>query len=306
MALRPTLIPARLRAWRHVIGQVRADMWRYQARMPALLFPRRYTDKMQWRKLFELDREFARLLDKIAARDFVSARIGAGRQADLLWTGTDLAGIPFDRLVPPYVVKSSHASGHALVVREGQEVDRAAIMATARAWLDYCHGAAMSEPGYIHLPRRLLVERLLTMPDGSPPPERRVFVFGGRVELVQTTLHRPEGGMRSAGFYTRDWRLTPIALSSVPDKVPLPRPPLLDEIIVLSERLGAGLSHCRVDLFDLGDRIVVGEITLYSWSGLYPFRDAAHDVWMGSLWPLPRPWWRALRAVAFGRWEIRA
>lgn len=299
------LVPSRLRRWAQEISKVRQDFVHTMDRMPVLSRPRYFTDKMQWRKLFELEPIFATLSDKIAARDYVAARIGPGHQAELLWTGDDPEAIPFDDLVAPYVLKSSHASGHVIVVRAGEAVDRFAVRKAARGWLAHCHGTAMSEPAYIHLPRRLLVERCLQLPDGSPPVERSVLVFNGRAEVIQTRGFTPDGRLRSAGFHRRDWTYLPIQMRSVPDKVPPARPALLPEILEISERLAAGLSHARVDLYDFGDRIMVGEITVYSWSGFAMFKEPAHDLLLGKLWSIERPLWRALKAILSRRWEIR-
>ncbi len=292
-------------SWFRVILQVYVHAWLAHGRLPNLLRPRRYMDKVQWRKLFELEPVFAILSDKMAARDFIAACIGAGRQAPLLWAGNDPDAIPFDQLMPPYVLKSSHASGHTIIVPEGEAVDRDAIRATARGWLAHCHGTAMCEPAYINVPRLIMVERCITATDGTPPVEPRVFVFDGRAEVIQTTVHGADGHLRTASFHSRDWRQLPIRLVSRPDPIPPPRPPRLAEMIEIAERLGADLSHCRVDFFDCGDRLVVGEVTLYCWSGMTPFHDPAQDLALGARWTIRRPGWRALRAVALGRWEIR-
>ena len=114
---------------------MRADYRALNGRAPALLRPRRFSEKMQWRKLFEFDPIFAVLSDKPASRDFVTARIDPGRQAELLWTGSDSDAIPFDRLVPPYVLKSRHATGHIIIVRDPAALYVAAARAAARGWL---------------------------------------------------------------------------------------------------------------------------------------------------------------------------
>jgi hypothetical protein len=115
------------------------------------------------------------------------ARIGPGRQADLLWVGDDPDAIPFDRLVPSYVLKSTHAAGQAIIVRDLAALNVAAARTAARGWLAYCHGTSTNEPAYTHLPRRLIVERLVQCPNGTPPPEQKVHVFGGRAVFIRTT-----------------------------------------------------------------------------------------------------------------------
>jgi hypothetical protein len=295
----------RLGQWALVIRRVRADYRHLHGRAPALLRPRRFTEKMQWRKLFELDPSFAILSDKLAARDFVAARIGPGRQADLLWAGNDPDAIPFDRLIPPYVLKSTHASGQVVIVRNNAALDVNAARAAARGWLAYCHGTSMNEPAYTHLPRRLIIERLLLRPDGTAPLEHRVSVFDGRVAFIRTTTSGADGRPRFGDVHSRDWTRLPITWESPAHPVPPPRPTRLAEMIELAERLGAGLSHCRVDIYDCGDRLVVGEITLYSQSGLVVYPDPAHDFAMGEKWIIRRPMLRAFWAVAAKRWEIR-
>jgi hypothetical protein len=302
---RRLLLLSRLGQWALVIRRVRTDYRLVTGRAPALLRPRRFTEKMQWRKLFELDPLFAVLSDKLAARDFVAARIGQGRQADLLWVGNEPDAIPFDQLVPPYVLKSTHAAGQTIIVRDTAALDVAAARTAARGWLAYCHGTAMNEPAYTHLPRRLIVERLLQCPDGTPPPERKVYVFGGRAIFIRTNTPDANGQPLFGDLHSRDWTRLPITWWSPVHPVPPPPPTRLADIISIAECLGAGLSHCRVDIYDHGDTLTVGEVTLYSQSGLVVYSDPAFDLVLGAHWAIRWPMLRALRAVAVRRWEIR-
>jgi hypothetical protein len=297
---------SRLGQWVRVIRRVRADYRHYTGRTLTLLHPRRFTEKMQWRKLFELDPLFAVLSDKLAARDFVAARVGPGRQADVLWVGDDPDAIPFDRLVPPYALKSTHASGHTIIVRDAAALDVAAARAAARGWLTHCHGMALNEPGYIHVPRRLIVERLLLRPDGTLPLERKLYVYGGRAIFIRTNTPDGHGHHCYGDVHSRDWSWLPITWEVPAHPTPLSRPARLAEIIDLAERLGAGLSHCRVDIYDRDEASpMVGEITLYSQSGLAVYPDPATDFIMGAPWTIRWPMLRAFWAVAVRRWEIR-
>jgi hypothetical protein len=83
---------------------------------PSLMFPIRFTEKMQWRKRFDLNPAYSILCDKLAVRDFVRERVGQELLIPLLWFGDDPSAIPFDTLEPPYILKSSHASGHTIIV----------------------------------------------------------------------------------------------------------------------------------------------------------------------------------------------
>jgi hypothetical protein len=218
--------------------------------------------------------------------------------------GDDPDAIPFDRLAPPYALKSTHASGQTIIVRDLAALDVPAARAVARDWLAHCHGTSMTEPAYIHLTPHLIVERLLVLPDGKPPPEQKVYVFDGRAILIRTNTPDAVGHPRFGDVHSRDWTWLPIRWECPAHPVPPSRPARLAEILELAERLGAGISHCRVDIYDCGDTLMVGELTLYSQSGLVIYPDPAHDFALGALWKIRWPMLRAFWTVAVRRWEI--
>jgi hypothetical protein len=203
------------------------------------------------------------------------------------------------------VLNSTDAWGHTIIVRDKAALDVAAARAAARVWLAYCHGTLMHEPAYIHVPRRLIVERLLRHPDGTPPLERRVFVFDGRAIFIRTNTPDAGGKPHFGDLHSRDWTPLPITWELPAHPVPPPRPARLAEMIELAERLGAGLSHCRVDIYDCGDTPTVGGLTLYSQSGLAVYPDPAHDFALGVHWTISWSMLRAFWAIAVRRWEIR-
>ena len=153
---------------------------------PSLIFPVRYTEKIQWRKLFDLNPLYVLLCDKLAVRDIVSERVGPEFLVPLLWTGTTPDAIPFEALIPPYIIKSTHSTGQAIIVEDRAAQNEQAVRQTARAWLEACHGTTTNEIGYVNVPRWLMAEKLLLQKDGSPPIERKFFVFHGIVKVVRS------------------------------------------------------------------------------------------------------------------------
>lgn len=292
----------RLAEWHRAIARNRKAYRDSYGRGPQLARPRRFSEKMQWRKLFDLDPRYAILSDKAASRDFIARTVGSDYLPELLHLGDDPEAIPFETLQPPYVVKSTHGAGQLMRVREGG-IDAVEARMHLRGWLTFRHGALMDEPGYIHVPPRIIVERMILNRDGTPPIERRMFTFAGRVQVTQTTVV-DNGVLRPGAFHDRDWRLLPWRGPSEPHPGPFPRPERYDAMIAIAERLGAGFDHVRVDLYDADDRIYAGELTLYSWSGLTPLDPDDADRQLGEYWPLQRPVARAAAAVLLRRRTI--
>jgi hypothetical protein len=294
--------PARIYQWGAAIHRVRAAYTnKHNGRKPRLLRPHRFTEKMQWRKLFDLNPIYAVISDKLAVRDFIAERVGAHVLVPLLWVGNDPAAVPLDALDPPYVIKSTHASGHVLIVRQRQDVDADAAVVKFKDWLATCHATINVEPGYLSVPRRLMVERMLLGADGSPPLERRLFVFDGRVRFMQTVF-ADEAGLHHRAFHDRELRPLDWYLKTPNQPELCPKPKRYEEMVALAECLGKDFDHLRVDIYDADDSIWVGELTLYSWSGLTPFTPDEADKLVGSYWSLQRPARRALKAILL-RWR---
>jgi len=170
-------------------------------------------------------------------------------------------------------------------------------------WLASVHDVFAQEPGYWHAPRRILAERMICNSDGSPPLERRMFVFDGRVRLTQTIM--VEGNaLRISAYHDRAWRRLNWRGRSQPHPGPFPRPQRYDELVEIAERLGTGFDHVRVDLYDADERIYVGEVTLYTLSGFMHFTTDEPDRVIGSYWTIDRPALRATGTCLLRRHDI--
>jgi hypothetical protein len=294
----------RLEDWSRAIGRVRRIYRAMHGRRCRLLRPRRYTDKVQWRKLFQLDPRFAILCDKIAVRDFIAERVGTEPLTPLLWTGREPEAVPLETMERPFIVKGRHAAGQVFRVKASDKIDIEAARATFRQWMRYNHGKTCTEPGYSFVEPGLMVERLLSRSDGSPPIERKVWVFHGRVRLVQTLLNDGVANHHAA-FHDRLWRRHAWYLLSPPNPEHFEPPPHLERIVEVAERLGAEFDHIRVDFYDTHDRIWIGEMTPYPYSGMVPFTPDEADYIIGSYWRIERPMSRALGTILRQRFEIR-
>jgi TupA-like ATPgrasp len=294
-----TLLTNRIIMWVRSIRIIRASYVHAHGRSPKIFRPRRFTEKIQWRKLFDRNSLFPVFCDKLATRELIAARIGAEYLAPLYWTGV-AEEIPFDTLVPPYFLKTTHASGQVVSVADAAQ-DFAAIRACAAEWLQICFATANEEPGYKNVSRRLMAEQALLAEDGGPPEERRLFVFDGKVAVINTVFVE-DGKVRHGAFHTPgwdnlDWHFTRVVARK------FARPKRLADMVRIAEDLGKGIDHIRVDFYDCGDRIFISELTPYSWSGLSPFNPDAADFALGRYWRLQWPGVRAIAALVFrARW----
>ncbi|MFA9476539.1 MAG: ATP-grasp fold amidoligase family protein [Filomicrobium sp.] len=241
--------------------------------MPNYAAPRSFSEKMQWRKLFDRNSLFPLLSDKLAVRDYVRARAPDLVLPKIYWSGGNPEAIPFDDLRPPFVIKPNNRSGRIILVREKSDLDRKAILRAARKWKrTRSHGWRFSEWAYSRVPNRILIEEFLSTSDALvPPPDFKVFVFHGVVEFIYFSQGRHSDRGRLRGLYSRDWQHMAVDRWSKRSRVTLqgdvPRPGRLADLIAAAEAIAADLDHLRVDLYLVGDKIYFGETTVYAYSG---------------------------------------
>ena len=122
-----------MRSWQRIIKYVRLAYSPVQQSL-YLFRPRRYTEKMQWRKLFDLDPMYLVFCDKVAVREYVAERVGADAVVPILWLGGDPDALPFAALKPPYIIKCSHGSGWNIVIRASNWITTLCALSLNSGW----------------------------------------------------------------------------------------------------------------------------------------------------------------------------
>lgn len=277
--------------------------WRSHGRLPNYVAPKLFSEKIQWRKLFDRNPLFPRFVDKIAVRSYVSELAPSLKCPRIVWTGNKPERIPWNELPDRFVVKPSHRSGGVIFVREPDELDRDRIILDGRHWLRAPYGRGPREWAYRYIDRAIVIEELLnTHKDPSRSMEYRLHVFDGRVEAIQVTSTRFENTRQSFSgksyLFDREWRRLPYILVfseeagiDVPD-----RPQRLEDMLAAAEALGRGIDYIRVDLYLIDREIYFSEITIYPNSGYSVMTyDPAladdvtepFDAFFGRKWSLP-------------------
>lgn len=247
--------------------------WRH-GRWPDLEAPARFTERVQWRKLNDRDPALAGLTDKLRGKELARERLGEGSVIATLWSGSRLpAGAPG---AFPLVVKANHGCNQTIVVRDAADWDRA--RRETPGWMTAPYGEWLDEWHYRSARRLLLVEPFVGPADGLPL-DYKIYVFGGRAEMVQVHLDRSSDDHRWIQL-DRQWRRL-----STDDGRPLPdQPDTLINMLEAAETLAGDQDFLRVDFYEIDGAMLFGEFCLFPGSGLDPFDPPALDDRLGALW----------------------
>jgi hypothetical protein len=246
--------------------------------------------------------------DKIAVRDYVESKVGAHALPGLHAVVDDPRDLVLADLPQEFVVKAAHSSGGVVVVTNGapttaelpelgagwthstvrrENVDRDRLIRLCDAWLAGEYGGGRyHEWSYVNVPRRILVEEFLRDDNGAIPADFKFFVFHGRCRLVQVDTGRY--GRHRQNFFTREWEPVAVELVAPPAPEPPPRPETLDVMVEMAERLAVETDFVRVDLYEIGARVVFGELTSFPQGGKYRFHPDSFESEFGSWWDPPR------------------
>ncbi|WP_298459320.1 ATP-grasp fold amidoligase family protein [uncultured Cellulomonas sp.] len=250
-------------------------------RLPHLANPVTFNEKINYRIVHDRRPMLAMASSKVASKEYV-AGLGTGVHVPTTyWNGVDLREIDGMTVPTSWVLKASHRS-RRLVHGEAGTIDVGALDVDVDEWLvdrEYLDDRLW---GYREARKELLLEERVGSPEEFPD-DLKFFVFDGRVEMIQVDHGRR--GAHTRNLYSADW--TPLRWNYTRPTGPVqPAPANLDRLLDAAGRIGAGWDFVRVDLYNLTDQIVFGEMTAYPGAGVSPWPYEL-DRFIGGKWTLP-------------------
>jgi hypothetical protein len=248
-----------------------------------LLFPRTHSEWVQHHKFLRRDPRVPLLTDKIEVKKYVAERVGEQYVVPTYWHGRRLPTVRECRRWPrPFVIKAAHGCHQMAEVPAGGSVPWRSLERRTQQWLRSTYGEKGGEWQYARLRPRLIVEQWLG-DSGRLADDYKFWVFHGRVHYIHWFTDRdlPTYGGR---IVDRDWNEPFRSVSQRTHERYPPRPQALGEMIRIAETLGEGFPFVRVDLYDIGGRPYVGELTFTPSSGFHTLDPDEADFHLGSLW----------------------
>jgi TupA-like ATPgrasp len=234
-----------------------------------------FNDKVVYRRLRSRNPRYATFCDKLRMREYSTDRLGPECVPRLIRVGD--AASDFSDLVGPFVLKANHGSGWVTFVEEGASLTQDQLELADR-WLASDFTDSRNEWGYGVARHLVYAEELLP----GPPPDYKLFTFWGEPELIQVDVDR--FGAHQRALMLPDWRhVEGTFVYPAPAEMP-ERRGNLTTMLEWARILGQDIDFVRVDLYDLGTRVLVGELSPYPEGGSGVFRPKSLDRWLGEKW----------------------
>ena len=245
---------------------------------PALRAPRTFNERITAYKLNCRDVLLAYTADKYLVRDYVRSRVGNKFLSKIICNWNHPDEMDVSGIKPPFIIKGSHGCGFNFPIQS--EGDKEDLKLNVYRWHNTNYYWYRREWAYRYLKPRFFAEEWLGK-GGVPPTDYKFFVCEGRVRAVQVDLERTSRHRRA--IMTPDWQMLDMFYVYPRPEISPKKPKRLDEMMEIAVALGEEFEFVRVDHYDLGDRVVFGELTHYPQSGTGRFGSKKEDLQFGRL-----------------------
>ena len=265
---------------------VQLQYFKHFKRLPNLLSPQTFNEKLQWLKLYDRRPEYTVMVDKYLVKDYVREKIGDHYIIPTIVAFDHAYEVDFKILPDKFVLKWNHDSGSVVVCKDKSKFDKESaikqLSAAENGSKGYWYGR---EWPYKNVRPKLIAEQLLES-DGDLV-DYKLMCFNGKVKCIFTCTRRfSKEGLRVT-FYDLDWNIMPFTRNHPREESPMTKPISLESMVSAAENLTKNIPFARIDFYEVDGRPYFGEITLYPGSGLEPFDPEEWDYTLGDWLKLP-------------------
>ncbi|MCL2758151.1 MAG: hypothetical protein FWE64_02400 [Alphaproteobacteria bacterium] len=247
-------------------------------------------DKILWlrRNYYSNLPLYHRLYNKETFKDWMAEQGLSGHVPKTYGAWDSMHDVEWDLLPDQFVIKAVKGTygREVILVHNKSKLDMKATLARMAKW---------QTDGK---PTRIMAEELLSEDTSGRLTDYKFFCIDGKCRFVIAYARGRDLGSvaeKTFNFYTPDWEKG----KTIPDRVvigparaqvrDIPRPKHLEKMLALSEKLAAYFPLVRVDLYQCGDKIYVGELTFCPADGRIRFEPREFDKIYGDMCVLPEP-----------------
>lgn len=247
--------------------------------------PKRFTEKLQWYKMYYRNPIMHQCVDKFLVREYVKEK---GLESILIpliahYNSTD--EVNWDKLPEKFVMKTTHGGGglNVLVCNNKSKIDFDEV----RRKLSFenkpvAFNTLGREWAYYGLQPGLVVEELLINEENPAAGmnDYKIFCYDGKPKYIVVDVDRYIGHKRN--FYDIDWNNLHIGSDCPASDREIPKPVGFDWMMEVAAKLSEGFPFVRVDLYNNRGKIYFGELTFYPWSGYVLYEPDSFDFELGK------------------------
>ena len=244
--------------------------------------PQRYTEKIQWYKLYYRNKNMPICVDKYRVREFIKAKGLEDILVNLYAVYDNADEICLDNLPGEFILKTTNGSATNIICKDKSRLDETLLKKQVTAFLKQSSASAGREWAYSYVKPKIIIEQLLvdkTSKDGSIN-DYKILCFNGKPEYIVLDVDRFTDHKRN--IYDTKWNNLHIITDCPCAETEYSKPNTLDEMLRIAETLCKEFPAVRVDLYSVEGKVYFGELTFFPWSGYVQYYPDSFDYEMGK------------------------
>jgi hypothetical protein len=252
--------------------------------------PQTFNEKLQWLKLNNRRPEYIRMVDKYEVRKYIADMIGEKYLIPLLGVWNNPDEIDFDELPNQFALKCNHNSGLGMCIcKDKSKLNIKAVKKELWKGLKQDYYLTGREWPYKDVPRKIIAEKYL----GNDLTDYRFYCFNGTPRLVYVYQNKSDTGLKKpepafCDIFDMLWNLMPYHQKSINSNKEICKPNNFDYMLYFAKKLSGGIPFLRVDYYEVDERLLIGELTLFPGSGMASFTPTEWDRTLGDWIELPK------------------
>ncbi|MBO7338669.1 MAG: carbonic anhydrase [Lachnospiraceae bacterium] len=256
--------------------------------------PKRFTEKLQWYKLYYKDPRMIQCADKYEVREFVKER---GLEEILIpcyGVYDNVGSINWEELPMQFVLKDTLGCGgnEVVIVTDKNEIELTGLKKKLGNWLSVSSrmkSGGREWPYYSGKKHRVIAEGYLQADDSEQGlADYKFFCFDGEPKYVYVVAGRKLGQSAELGIFDENMQRLSARRADEKElthevKVPSQFAKMKEVARILSK----GFPEVRIDLYEVAGEVRFGEMTFFDGSGYMTFEPDSFDEVMGSAFHLP-------------------
>ena len=212
--------------------------------------------------------------DKYEVRKYVEETVGSEYLNECYGVYDSFEDIDFTKLPDSFALKGTHGSGYNIIVPDKSKLDKKIASKKFGKSLKENYYYFSREKNYFRIKPRIMCDSFLKNDETGELPEMKVFCFGGKAKFISYNLFK--GERPHTNYYDSNWNRLDLRVgyeNFEGDALPMNK----DKVLEVAEKLAKPFEFVRVDLYNIGGRIVFSELTFHSGGGFTPITPEKYD-----------------------------
>ena len=244
--------------------------------------PKDFNEKIQWLKLYYYpDNELIiRCADKYRVREYIKS-CGCAELLNPLYGVYDSPEeIDWNSLPEKFALKFNTAAGYNIICKDKNILNEAQVKATMRKWFSSPKGESTVERHYCKIEPKIICEAYIPGL-ASAPIDYKIYCFHGEPRFILLCVNR-DVQLKMIAVDKDFNNLHYVKDDYTTDRLP-PKPKTIDAMLHYAKILSAPFPFVRVDLYDVHDKVLFGELTFSPTGGYCYYYPDEILLKLGSL-----------------------